>query len=465
MKAISRFALLLATSATFGVPGGGGGGATYVTPTPFYSAAGSAAQSTSVPTPTLPTHSEGDLLLMVVQTANQSISTPSGWTASSIGLLGTGTPGDSAAVGLQVFYKRAGASESAPSIDDSGDHTYVRIWAIGGVIKTGDPIGNSATGTEATAVSSFTWPDVTVQTANNAVAFIGAHNVSNTSTQRFDQPSNSNLENMTSMPGVGGTTGAGGGMSGYLGLAPASGAIGTTTGGNQTSTICVFAVVEILGDTNGDCPYVIADSGLSRTSGTPNPTLPSATATDDIILLFYQDQNDGAPATPTGWTAKANDNINGVGLYLFWRRADGTANDNPTLNDSGTYNAARLLVIRGCVKSGDPFDFVATNTVGSGAATFPGGTTTDDGCLIIDYVANDTDSADAGTTSYSAHSNMIEGRYMPYLSAGWVSFGGGGCGGGAAVLPEAGATGQSTCTFGAGGSSKVVMTMALKPEL
>lgn len=437
--------------------------ASYLYPYSVLHDLGAGTQDTAAHTASLPAYQEGDLLLMVVNSANQSISAPTGWTEWSAGLVGSGTPGDAAAVGLQIFWKRAAASETAPSIDDSGDHTCVRIYAISGAVKSGTPLGNISTGVEATTTTTFTWPSVTTQADGNAVLFIGSHDISSTQTERFNAPSNANVTLQQDMPGVGGTVGSGGGFNGFLFHCPTAGAIGTTSGSINLSGVLAFATIEVISDGTGIAPYIADVSALSATSGTPDITLPSNVQSDDILILLYQNQNDGTPTTPTGWTLKGNDVINGVGLWVFWRRADGTANDDPTLDDAGAYNAAKMLVVRGCPTTGDPFDQFSIGTFGTGPATFAEVTTVTDGCLIINWAANDADSSGAGVNTFTPHANLSEGFFMDYCEHGWITFGGGGMGGGCGVLPTAGASGQSTCTFGTGTASKVIVTMALKP--
>ena len=55
---------------------------------------------------------EGDLLLLLVHSCNQSITTPSGWTELANSPQGTGSAGAAGGVRLGVFTKTAGSSES-----------------------------------------------------------------------------------------------------------------------------------------------------------------------------------------------------------------------------------------------------------------------------------------------------------------------------------------------------------------
>lgn len=81
-----------------------------------------------------------DILILAVQTANQAISTPSGYT--EIGTQARKAGGTAAASGssrLCVFWKRAGSSESAPSTSAVGNHQTGQMYAFRGCATSGDP--------------------------------------------------------------------------------------------------------------------------------------------------------------------------------------------------------------------------------------------------------------------------------------------------------------------------------------
>lgn len=80
-----------------------------------------------------------DLLLLFVENASQSITTPSGWTLLANYAGGTGGGADGARA--SVFWKRAtGSGDTGASVNDSGDHTSGIILAFRGVIATGTPV-------------------------------------------------------------------------------------------------------------------------------------------------------------------------------------------------------------------------------------------------------------------------------------------------------------------------------------
>jgi hypothetical protein len=91
------------------------------------SVSSSMASSVSATTATFGTGATaGDLGILIVETANQAITTPTGWTLLRGGAgTGTGTAGAAAATMLSIYYKAnitSGDISSGISISDSGDH-------------------------------------------------------------------------------------------------------------------------------------------------------------------------------------------------------------------------------------------------------------------------------------------------------------------------------------------------------
>jgi hypothetical protein len=126
------------------------------TPTvPTIASVGAEFHSTGVPTATLPSvHTTNDILVLVLQSSNEQISKPTNYNR-----LGPQTCiGASATAGstrMAIFWKRDGGSESAPTIADSGDHTYGFMFAVRGCPTSGDPFHFLANGENRTA--SITW--------------------------------------------------------------------------------------------------------------------------------------------------------------------------------------------------------------------------------------------------------------------------------------------------------------------
>ncbi len=102
---------------------------------PLFRAAGAVAQNAGAVVGTLPAGlTQNDIMIALTETnPSEPMTAPSGWTD-------LGVPTGNGASQLGVFWKRAGASESAPTFPDSGDHNTVVIFAVSGCVATGNPI-------------------------------------------------------------------------------------------------------------------------------------------------------------------------------------------------------------------------------------------------------------------------------------------------------------------------------------
>jgi hypothetical protein len=122
--------------------------------------------STGTPTATLPgTHAADDILVLVLQTSNDGlVAAPAGYT--QLGPQnGLNTASFATANRLCIFWKRDNGAESAPTLVDTGDHTYGFMFAVRGAQDADDPFafgGNNwkfTTSTTGTSPASQTFCD------------------------------------------------------------------------------------------------------------------------------------------------------------------------------------------------------------------------------------------------------------------------------------------------------------------
>lgn len=114
---------------------------------------------------------QNDILVLIVGNANQSFATPSGWTSGAPqGSLGRGVGGASGAIGIQCFWKRAGASEGNVAVADSGDKNCAIVFAFRGGLATGTPIVEPAVASNAS--TSVDFGAISAMNANSALLFI-----------------------------------------------------------------------------------------------------------------------------------------------------------------------------------------------------------------------------------------------------------------------------------------------------
>lgn len=186
---------------------------------PTFVAAGAASGSDLGITPGLPAGiQEFDVMFLFVETDDQAVATPSGWTSMFSGAQG-------GASRLQIFWKRVGtAAESAPSIADAGDHQLGIILAFRGCRTTGNPydvVGASANGTTATATANA----ITTTVANTLVVFA----LCNAAATTLGSYTNANLANITERADVNTTAGNDGALGIATGEKATAGSTGTTT--------------------------------------------------------------------------------------------------------------------------------------------------------------------------------------------------------------------------------------------
>ena len=127
---------------------------------PVVNSVGTEVSGTGAITVAWPDHTTDDIGVLLVESANEAVSTPAGWTA--IANAGTGTAGNSAATSIYGFWKRAAsAAEASVVVADTGARQIGVILVIRGCITDASPIDVSATSTQATVSASVSMPGVT----------------------------------------------------------------------------------------------------------------------------------------------------------------------------------------------------------------------------------------------------------------------------------------------------------------
>lgn len=204
--------------------------------TPTVISVGAEFTSTGAPTATLPgTHALNDILILVLQSSNENLATPAGYT--QVGPQnGIGVAVVAGSTRLGISWKRDNGSEGAPTIADSGDHTYGFMFAVRGCPTTGDPfhfIANNfkfTTSTTGTAKGGETYMD------NCLIANIFATAIDNAGAQ-LSSPTNGDLTSVTENFDDGTTDGTGGGLALVTGVRAAAGSFGNTTVTWGTTTL------------------------------------------------------------------------------------------------------------------------------------------------------------------------------------------------------------------------------------
>lgn len=177
----------------------------------------------------------GDILILFCETRDGlGASSPAGWTAlsSSPQFANTGTGTTNTA--LEVLWKVATASETAPVIGDTGNHCGAIIHAFRGV-DTANPINVTAGSNETTADQTAVLPSVTTTVANTMVV-LAASSATDTGTSRYSGWTNGNLTSLSERSDNSHTLGDGGGVAVATGLKATAGSTGTTSATAATGT-------------------------------------------------------------------------------------------------------------------------------------------------------------------------------------------------------------------------------------
>jgi hypothetical protein len=230
---------------------------------------------TGVPTATLPgTHAADDILVLILQSANDAaIAPPAGYTQLGPEN-GIGAAAVAGSTKLSIFWKRDGGSESAPTIPDSGDHTYGVMLAIRGCVTTGDPFHFLGNAWKFTASTTGTSPKGATTVDSCLILDVFAHAIDNASAQG-SSPTNADLGSVTESFDDGTTDGTGGGIYVLSGTKAAAGPIAASTVTWANSSV----------DVSSRIAFLPAD--MVETASSPRPTdvqtfIGSPTDLDDV---------------------------------------------------------------------------------------------------------------------------------------------------------------------------------------
>jgi hypothetical protein len=229
------------------------------------------------------------------------------------------------------------------------------------------------------------------------------------------------------------------------------------------------AIVSVSSRQDASMPTYVAAGTVASGTGTIQPALPAGIQTNDILILFVEsaadvvisisNQNGGtwtqAPDSPQTVTSETR-------LAVFWSRYNGTQG-NPTVADSGDHAVGRIIAIRGCVASGDPFDVTAGGTDASDIfGSIPGDTTTVDNALVVVATTSSYDPGSNGTVEFSAWSNANLANLTERTDDIRTDGNGGGIGVATGEKASAGSYGATSVTLGSA-AYKAMWSGALKP--
>ena len=346
---------------------------------PAYQAAGAVISSTGTITAAWPTHQAGDVALLIVETANQtiSLSTPAGFVEVTSSPQGTGTAGGTTATRLAVYWKRATTSyEPSPTIADSGDHQIARIITFRGVAESGNPWDAIAGDVTSGASTSVSIPGAATTVSDCLVVAIVA-NATDTASPLTSSWSNSSLIGLMECVDDNSTSGNGGGFGAASGVKTSAGIYAATTATLAASSVqarlsMAMKPASAPGVANGVSPAdgaqnVSVAADLSWTAGSG--------ATSHTVYFGTSD-----PPTYQGnqATTAFDPGIMNVSTRYYWRidevnfsgTTTGAVWSFTTTSNQSVYNVRDY----GATGDGATSDTVAINAAVTTAATSGGGT-------------------------------------------------------------------------------------------
>ena len=198
--------------------------------------------STGTPTATLPgTHTTNDILVLCIQTSNEQFNAPAGYT--QLGPRnGIGAAAAAGSTKLCLFWKRDNGAESAPTLSDSGDHTYGVMFAVRGCKITGDPFNLCGQAFKFTTSTTGTSDIGKTVMDNCLIVTIFGHGIDNAGAQG-SSPTNADLTSVTEVFDDGTTDGTGGGIYIMSGVKADHGPFGASTVTWANTTVDVSTVI------------------------------------------------------------------------------------------------------------------------------------------------------------------------------------------------------------------------------
>jgi hypothetical protein len=186
----------------------------------------------------------------------------------------------------------------------------------------------------------------------------------------------------------------------------------------------------------------------------------------DIALLICESNSGEAVSlsAPEGFVEIADSPQDSTGsrLTMFWCRASSSTMTSPTVADPGDHVVAQIIVIKGCVRTGNPWDVTAGDTAAtSTAVSVPGDTTTVGNCLVLAVTTSGQDSTTPQITDTTWANSSLD-AFRAYVATNVADGGGGGFYVAAGVKESAGAYSASTATL-SNTSTQGRISIALKP--
>lgn len=217
-------------------------------------------------------------------------------------------------------------------------------------------------------------------------------------------------------------------------------------------------------------PSWVANGTMVSGIGAVSPAWPAHIPGDIGVLVIESAGGEAANlTTPAGFAAfpAPNPSLTGAGtagtrVTAYWCRATSAAMASPTVTDPGDHVVAYIYTVRGCIRTGNPYDVVGANVkaAASTSCSITGVTTTVIDTLVC-YHASRND--DAAGVAFSAQANATLAGVAERFDNGAIDGNGGGLMMTSGVKATAGASGTMTATVTS--SINAFLVIAFKPYI
>jgi hypothetical protein len=392
---------------------------------PTYVATGTFDLTQGDATPGLPAGwQEGDIFIMIVEGGR--VYPPDGWYELPV------SP-KSASSSTSGFWRRATASETAPTLKDTGDHTFPAIMAFRGCARWGNPWNKIAGGTDTVSNTTRTANGLTTTVNDCLVVVVQGDGLDNVTGQRLSAWTNADLANVTERVDQWSSLGGGGGWGAATGEKATAGSVGDTTATSSGSAQSQWFAIALKPSGTEDAriyegPYFVGRGATaSGISGTISPAIPSAAQEHDVLLLVCEGQ--GTISPPSGWAeVPGSPQIQSSHkLSVFWKRAS-ASESAPSVSVGTDHLMGAIAAFRGCHPEGDPWDDTdaGVDNVSDGNRNVGAATTTVDDVLVLTIVGDGADIAGRQLTTWTPHDEATDAINYVYCLDDWVTTGGGG---------------------------------------
>jgi hypothetical protein len=216
-------------------------------------------------------------------------------------------------------------------------------------------------------------------------------------------------------------------------------------------------------------PTVVNVGTVAVGTTTITPALPVSIAANDVLLIVCESVGGQSYNLPASWAHVSSDGVpvspvvqsTNTQLTVFWRRYDGVFSA-PALTGTTDHALGRMIAIRGCPLSNNPWNVVSTavEAVSDTSAVWPGATTTIADTLVLEIISTSADPAASSTAEIGALTNGTYTSITEQIDNGDPTGNGGVIGVISGIKATAGATGGSTMTLTTAGF-KAMMTLAM----